>query len=100
LRGYIQNDHLMSMRIFTLIMNKIFMSSKNHKENGYIIWPRSAFANRVAAIPCFISYEKWASWMEKKKKKKKKNSSTLHMDIQGPIVGISNPAEHLTIGLA
>jgi len=58
-------------------MNRIFMSSENHKESGYIIWPRSAFANRVAAIPCFISYEKWASWMGKTKNKKIKIKSHL-----------------------
>jgi hypothetical protein len=36
----------------------------------------------------------------KKKKKKKKKTKNLKMDRKGPIVGISNPAEHLTIGLA
>ena len=28
-------DHLMSTRIFTLIVNMIFMSFQNHEESGY-----------------------------------------------------------------
>ena len=54
-------DHLMSTRIFTLIINKILIGAPKNMRNG--LQPHFGFANYLLLIICFIwHHEKWASW--------------------------------------
>jgi hypothetical protein len=50
-------DYLMSTRIFTLIMMKIFI--RTPKIMRQMLWTKFGFANPLAIFACFISYEKW-----------------------------------------
>ena len=51
----------MSTRIFTLIMNKIYLDElQNHEANDYV-HDLNHLANHLAVIACFISYEMWVS---------------------------------------
>jgi hypothetical protein len=45
-------DHLMSTKIFTLIIRKIFMSSENYGKSGYSL--DFEFANYLTLIAYFI----------------------------------------------
>ena len=56
-------DHLMSTRIFTLVMvYNIHMFSKNLRKS---FRPGFGFANHLVLIACSIYQEKWASWGRK-----------------------------------
>jgi hypothetical protein len=56
--GYMY-DHVTIMRIFTIIMNKVFICAS--KTLGKWLQPRFRFAHRLVLIACFISNEKWAN---------------------------------------
>ena len=49
-------DHLMSMRIFTLMMNKIFIGAPKVMRKKWL-QPRLEFANHLALIACCIAQE-------------------------------------------
>ena len=51
-------DYSMSMRILSLIIDKIFMSSKNHEDMASTRICSSTHTNRVFSYP----KEKWAGW--------------------------------------
>ena len=48
-------DHLMSTRIFTWIMNEIFI--RDPKIMRQIVQTQFGIANHLAPVACFISYE-------------------------------------------
>ena len=47
-------DHVMSTRNFTLIMNKVFMSSENYEESGYGL-DSDLLTISCWAVTCFIT---------------------------------------------
>ena len=52
------HDHLRRIRIFTLIMNKIFIRVPKITRQR-MLWTQFGFVNHLALIACFIFYEKW-----------------------------------------
>ena len=50
-------DHLTSMRIFILIMDKIFRWAPNITRQW--LWAQIGFANHLAWIVYFLSYKRW-----------------------------------------
>ena len=51
--------YITSMRIFTLIMNKIFMNMSS-KIMRKVAWVRYGYAHHLVLIACFTFYKTWA----------------------------------------
>ena len=56
------HDHLMSMRFFTLIMNKIFIQALKNMEEWLRLW--FGLASHLILTTSFISREKYTSWIK------------------------------------
>ena len=46
-------DHLLSMKVFTLRMNKVFVRAWKIDPKKTRLWPQFGFANHLVLITCF-----------------------------------------------